>query len=392
MNDRRSVFLGLQEFLIKRLRGFAESPQATIGGRVESIIDYCRAPRTGEDVSAHFGWNVDASNRFLRALAGAGVITDPERSGVAPVGPTSAAGDVAEWIGLGYEGLSNIRSLSEVRADRLGLSGLPSLRGLDLDSDRELLISLWHFRFVVSRFFRKPIMLSALRTGKCQAALALGLPTDQLFDHYQDASLLLATYSEAFSQMNVAANAYTASSITPPNGGTVLDVGGGAGGLAQALAKRHPEIRIDLYDHPASRTVLEPLEEAWIGQYRNRIRRIYGDFFVQSVPGLAGLPSDKVYSMVCLGWVLHDWDDEQCVGILRKVARHIPSDGTVVVLEKVKSDRPSFVDVVDFAMLMMAGGRERTRQEYERLIHKAGLQLVETRPNPAGRDALIIAL
>jgi hypothetical protein len=94
-----------------------------------------------------------------------------------------------------------------------------------------------------------------------------------------------------------------------------------------------------------------------------------------------------------LAQILHDWDDERCVAILRACRRAIPAHGKLLVVELVlpPGEEPFFGKWLDLHMLVMAGGRERTAAEYSALFQAAGFALkrvVPTLPGPSVVEAL----
>jgi hypothetical protein len=76
-----------------------------------------------------------------------------------------------------------------------------------------------------------------------------------------------------------------------------------------------------------------------------------------------------------LKWILHDWDDEQALAILRTVRR---TGGAVVVIERLIAppNEGSEAKLTDLLMLVGPGGRERTLDEYRALFEPAGYSLV----------------
>ena len=66
--------------------------------------------------------------------------------------------------------------------------------------------------------------------------------------------------------------------------------------------------------------------------------------------------------------IVHDWDDEDALRILRNIRAAIESDGTLLLVEFVLPERPSaHVGLMfDVEMLVNLGGRERTRADFER--------------------------
>lgn len=81
--------------------------------------------------------------------------------------------------------------------------------------------------------------------------------------------------------------------------------------------------------------------------------------------------------------VIHDWDDIASVRILEGVAAAgRPSGATVLLLEVLMPEGPAphWAKALDIVMLAVTGGRERTLQEYDRLLTSAGLELVGVIP------------
>lgn len=77
-------------------------------------------------------------------------------------------------------------------------------------------------------------------------------------------------------------------------------------------------------------------------------------------------------------YVIHDWDDERCLRILRNCREAMQPDGRVLVVEHVipRGNRRDFGKLLDINMLVLAdGGQERTRDEFRRLLARAGLRL-----------------
>jgi hypothetical protein len=88
--------------------------------------------------------------------------------------------------------------------------------------------------------------------------------------------------------------------------------------------------------------------------------------------------------------VLHDWDDERCVEILRHCARAMPVDADLLVVERVlpADGSPSLATAWDLHMMCNVGGRERTADHYARLLAEAGLTLVGHGPLPLDGSVL----
>lgn len=85
--------------------------------------------------------------------------------------------------------------------------------------------------------------------------------------------------------------------------------------------------------------------------------------------------------MICftMQFMLHNWQDEECVKILRKCKEAIPKEGgkviiidIVVDLEMENSDVTQSKHSLDIDMMVTSGGRERTEEEWKKLLDIAG--------------------
>jgi hypothetical protein len=83
-----------------------------------------------------------------------------------------------------------------------------------------------------------------------------------------------------------------------------------------------------------------------------------------------------------LKFIIHDWDDQQSAAILRNCRSAMAANGRVLLVEAViqPGTATSFSKYVDLNMLVMTGGRERTKAEYRALLDSAGLRLTRIIP------------
>jgi hypothetical protein len=89
--------------------------------------------------------------------------------------------------------------------------------------------------------------------------------------------------------------------------------------------------------------------------------------------------------------ILHDWDDEDCLRILRHCRTAMPGHGKLLVCEKVlpRGNEPSIAKTMDLVMLVLTnGGRERTEQEFRDLFARAGLHLARVLPTRVDNSIL----
>jgi predicted O-methyltransferase YrrM len=150
---------------------------------------------------------------------------------------------------------------------------------------------------------------------------------------------------------------------------TIVDVGGGRGALTLGILAANTRLRGVVFDQPSvTAGAREAIAAAGLS---DRCEAVGGDFF-QAVP-----EGGDAY---LLKFILHDWDDERCVSILRACRRAIRADGRVLVIEFVLNARntPSFATTQDINMLINLGGQERTEAEYGALFTTAGFELTTT--------------
>jgi len=146
----------------------------------------------------------------------------------------------------------------------------------------------------------------------------------------------------------------------------LVDVGGAHGHLLATILRRHRKLRGVLYDQPqvvdgaAARGFFQGLE--------GRIETAGGDFF-DSVPAGA-----DAYMMK---YIIHDWDDEKCLRILGACRTAMVPEGRVLVVDHVipPGNAANWGKLLDINMLVVPGGQERTREEFEGLFRRAGLRL-----------------
>lgn len=163
----------------------------------------------------------------------------------------------------------------------------------------------------------------------------------------------------------------------------VIDVGGGSGTLLLTLLRAHPALRGILFDLPA--VVEEAGAQFTEEPIAGRCEGVAGDF-LSSVPA-----GGDAY---LLSHVLHNWDDEHCLRILRNCRAAMGQQSKLLLIEIVLPTRlnqsPMTYPIVmtDLQMLVMTGGRERTESEFRALLQDAGFELqrvIQTR----GLDSLI---
>lgn len=154
---------------------------------------------------------------------------------------------------------------------------------------------------------------------------------------------------------------------------TLVDVGGGRGQLAAEVLRRYPDMEGVVFDQPHVVEEAEAaIKEAGLSP---RCRAVGGDFFT-SVPA-----GGDCYAM---RWIIHDWDDERAGTILRCCREAIDPAGRLLLFEMVmpEEDGPHPAKLLDYIMLSVITGQERTETEYAALLAANGFRLTRVVPSP----------
>jgi SAM-dependent methyltransferase len=159
-----------------------------------------------------------------------------------------------------------------------------------------------------------------------------------------------------------------------PARGTVVDVGGGNGQLLARVLVGRSALRGIVFDLPQGVTEALPLLEA--AGVANRVDVVAGNFF-EAIP--------TGHDLYILASVLHDWDDTQAACILECCRRAMPPSGRLLLFESVLATgaEADLGKLVDLHMLVLFGGRERSREQWQALLAGAGFAIHRIVPTPA---------
>jgi hypothetical protein len=154
--------------------------------------------------------------------------------------------------------------------------------------------------------------------------------------------------------------------------GTIVDVGAGDGALLVHLLRAYPQARGIVLDLPrVAAKARTRMAEAGLAE-RCEIRS--GDFF-GTIPGGGDL--------YLLRQILHDWDDEHCVQLLRTCRAAMPPNAVLLIIELIVEERAlaaaagEMTALMDLYMLSIFDGKERTRSEFADLLAAAGFAITE---------------
>lgn len=212
---------------------------------------------------------------------------------------------------------------------------------------------------------------NTLITGKNAFERVHGVSVWDWFDRHPHER---ACFAEAMMGMTLGDAPFVAAGYPFKEVSTVCDVGGGRGTLISELLLRHSHLRATLVDNPGvlelARALLEHRKVA------DRVTLTPGNFF-DRVPSGADL--------YLLKNVLHDWDDERSLKILRTVRNAMQPGQRVLIVEAfIDRSRPDPMAAgADIQMMMVCGeGRERSEQDFRSLLERSGFTPGRAFPHP----------
>jgi SAM-dependent methyltransferase len=288
--------------------------------------------RASADIARECGTDDDATYRLMRALANVGVLEERE-------GRVFALTEVGQFL----------------RADVPG-----SLRG--------------YTRFVGygPTWTAWGEALHSVRTGEPAVDHVFG---ENLFDWYAKHLDESAIFDDAMTSLSMLESDAVAATFDFSGISTLADVGGGRGYLLATILKANPKLKGILFDLPHVVSGAAPL----LRQHGVDSRvRVQGGSFLETAPEGA--------DAIIMKHILHDWNDDDSIRILRNCHRVLAKGGRVLVVEAIvpPPDAPGFAKLLDLEMLVLTPrGRERTEREFAELFAKGGFRLTRVVPTPS---------
>ncbi|XP_060170368.1 probable O-methyltransferase 3 [Lycium barbarum] len=140
---------------------------------------------------------------------------------------------------------------------------------------------------------------------------------------------------------------------------SLVDVGGGTGTVAMAIAKKFSDVKCIVLDLPPVVANLQGSEN---------LEFVAGDMFQEIPPA----------NTVLLKSILHDWNDEECLKILKNCKKAIIGSGKgenkVIIIDMVM-ENPEMDDesvqvqlFIDMLVMVFLGSKERNKKEWEKLF------------------------
>lgn len=277
------------------------------------------------------------------------------------------AADLAREIGADDGCLSRLLRtaagfglLTEDRDGRFGLTELTDVLRSDaapgMKKIAEFFSDEWHIRSWQR-------LVETVKTGRPGLDLAYGMPFFEYLTKHPEPA---ATFFEGMTNFSSVEGPAVAAAYDFGPFQTVCDVGGGHGLLLALILERNRTARGVLLDQ--AHVVEQARTQAALRGVVDRVRFESGDMF-QEVP--------RGMDTYVLKRILHDWSDAECGRILSHCRRGVNAGGKLLVVEQVilEDGDSRAARLMDLEMMVLLGGRERTGEDFRRILAEAGWRL-----------------
>jgi O-methyltransferase domain/Dimerisation domain len=148
---------------------------------------------------------------------------------------------------------------------------------------------------------------------------------------------------------------------------TLTDIGGSAGLLSLMVAKHQAHMTCTTIDLPPVESIaLETIQKF---QLADRVKAKSGDFFADPFP-----PAD----IITMGNILHDWDEEKKIMLMKKAFKALPEGGAFVAIEGIIDDerkQNAFGMMMSLNMLIETGtGFDYTFADFNKWARLTGFK------------------
>ncbi len=222
-------------------------------------------------------------------------------------------------------------------------------------------------------------LTEGLRTGKPQNEAKTG---DDFFGTLYADPQRLEGFLKAMTGLSIGSAQVIAKKFPWKKYRTFIDVGCAQGGVAVEIARAHKHLTGGGMDLP----VVQPIFEAYARTkgVAQRLRFHPGDFFKEPLP-----KSD----VIVMGHILHDWNLDEKLMLLRKAYDALPSGGALIVHEALIDDarqKNAFGLLMSLNMLIEThGGFDFTGAECRKWMKDVGFKRTKV-DRLAGPDGMVV--
>ena len=203
-------------------------------------------------------------------------------------------------------------------------------------------------------------LLWSVETGEPAFNKAYGKP---IFDYFKENREISEVFNQAMSANTQGVHEMISQAIDLTGINTLYDIGGGYAHLLKKIMEKHPQLKGGVFDLP--NVVADIKDESF---------EIFPGSFFEEIPTGADAH--------ILTFIIHDWDDESSLTILKNCFHSLPVGGKIFLGENVLTgpNQPGLGKLLDLEMLVMTTGRERTEEEFKILLESAGFKYLGVTP------------
>ncbi|KAM3594570.1 uncharacterized protein V6R79_009824 [Siganus canaliculatus] len=222
-------------------------------------------------------------------------------------------------------------------------------------------------------------MVDAVREGKNQNEKTFGLPPEEVFQAIYRSEEEMLKFMGLMNSSWILDGHDIATAFNLSGFQSIVDLGGCTGALAREMAKVYPSSSVSVFDLPP---VVE-MAQKHFHQEGDTVVFQTGDFFSGELPAA---------DLYVLARIIHDWPEEKCLTLLKKIYDTCSPGGGVLLVEAMLFENrrgPVMAQVFSLNMLVQAEGRERRPSEYTHMLNKTGFSSVQLCRTGKSYDAIL---
>nr|XP_046269442.1 acetylserotonin O-methyltransferase 2 isoform X2 [Scatophagus argus] len=212
----------------------------------------------------------------------------------------------------------------------------------------------------------------AVREGKNQNEKTFGLPSEDVFQTIYRSEEQMLKFMGLMNSSWVLDGHDIVTAFNLSCFRSIVDLGGCTGALAREVAKAYPSSSVTVFDLPQ----VVKMAQKHFCQDDEAVAFQTGDFFSGEIP-----PAD----LYILARIIHDWPEEKCLILLKKIYDTCKPGGGVLLVECLLFENrrgPIMAQLFSLNMLLQADGKERPPSEYTSMLNRAGFCNVQLSGSP----------
>ncbi|XP_063355031.1 acetylserotonin O-methyltransferase 2 [Pelmatolapia mariae] len=299
-------------------------------------------PLSAQHVAQELGTSLDGMERLLDALVGIEILEVEKTDGTALYSST----DVANL----YLAKGSAKSLHDM-----------------IVYQSQTIYPLWNN------------LVDAVREGKNQNEKTFGLPAEEVFQAIYRSEEDMLKFMGLMNSSWVLDGHDVVTAFNLSGFQNIVDLGGCTGALAREMAKAYHSSTVTVFD---LQQVVETAQKHF-SQENDTIVFQSGDFFTGEIP---------TADLYVLARIIHDWPEEKCLMLLKKIYDMCAPGGGVLLVEAMLFENrrgPVMTQLFSLNMLVQTKGRERPPSEYTHMFSKTGFKNIQVCRTGKSYDAIL---